>query len=147
MVAKSEQWFSAVLTLPSFLRGRLSRCSLRSEIRSTASWISWSGWMNRLTKRLKSWCVQKAEVTEAFLSLKPLEKEWKGPAPSDIPTCFYRHTMLNRCLIHTENCRWFCKCHHTCDHTLICRQRKGQCLFVHGYSELIILRYNSVLYT
>ncbi|XP_054052627.1 kell blood group glycoprotein isoform X4 [Rissa tridactyla] len=74
---------------------RLSRCSLRSKKPSMANWISWSGWMNRLAKKLKSWCVQKAEVTEAFLSLKPLEKEWKGPAPSHIPTCFYRHTILN----------------------------------------------------
>ncbi|KAM6386415.1 kell blood group glycoprotein isoform 5-T7 [Alca torda] len=83
---------------------RLGRCSLRSKKPSMANWISWSGWMNRLAKKLKSWCVQKAEVTEAFLSLKPLEKEWKGPAPSHIPTCFYRHTILNRCLIHMENC-------------------------------------------
>ncbi|XP_074964813.1 kell blood group glycoprotein isoform X6 [Phalacrocorax aristotelis] len=56
---------------------RLSRCSLRSKMLSMANWISWTGWMNRLAKRLKSWCVQKAEVTETFLSLKPLEKEWK----------------------------------------------------------------------
>lgn len=71
--------------------------------------------MNRPAKRLKSWCVQKAEVTEAFLSLKLLDGFISAITP--------------------------------CDRTLMCRQREAQCLFVHGYSELIVLRYNSVLCT
>lgn len=147
MVAKSQQCFCAVVTMPSFLHGRLSRCSLWSKMLSVTVWIRWSGWMNRLVKKLKPRCVQKAEITEAFLPLKPLEKEWKRPALLHIPTFFYRHIVWNRCLIHTKNWRWFYKCQHAWVHTLMSAFGEVQFLSVHEYSELILLRYNSSLYT
>lgn len=146
MVAKSEQCFCAVVTVPAFLHGRLSRCSLWSKMPSVTAWIRWSGWMNRLAETLKPWCVQRAEITEAFLSLKPLEKEWKRPAPLCIPTCFYRHRVLNRYLIHTKNWRWFYKCQNAWVHTLMSMHREVQVLSFHEYSELILLRNNSILY-